>query len=377
MPFCESCGAVRKSEARFCSSCGKPLGDAVPAQESEPTASMPGVPNSPDVPESLVRALAGSYEVRRLLGHGGMGAVYLVKELALDRLVALKVILDEKNDPSGIERFLAEARLAARLRHPNIVAIHAVGREAGVHFFTMDYVEGTTLEAHVRHFGEGKGLPRDEACHVISDIARAVAHAHLLGVVHRDLKPGNVMVDRSGHVSVMDFGLAKALDAAAVTASGIVVGTPSYVSPEQLQGHPASPASDIYAIGLVFYYLLTGTRLVQGDSMTAVVAQHISGAPASRLRSDPGIPEELRPLLLSMVQRNPEKRPRSLDDVLAALGRAAPAGPATTALKPLPASAGTPSPSAPKRTSSSDSWKRQARERMAGLLDKLGKREQP
>jgi serine/threonine-protein kinase len=306
-----------------------------------------------------------------------MGAVYLARELALDRLVALKVILDEKSDPSGIERFLAEARLAARLRHPNIVAIHAVGREAGVHYFTMDFVEGATLEAHVARSGGGKGLPPDEACRIATDVCRAVAHAHRSGVVHRDLKPGNVMVGPDGHVVVMDFGLAKAMDTAGVTASGIVVGTPSYVSPEQLQGRPASPASDIYAIGLVFYYVLTGTRLVQGDSMASVVAQHVSGAPASRLRSDPGIPEELRPLLLSMVRKEPEKRPRSLDDVLAALGRSAPAASTTTVLGPVVTPRETPSPVPGKRTPSSDSWKRQAREKMAGLLDKLGKREEP
>jgi len=306
-----------------------------------------------------------------------MGAVYLAREIALDRPIALKVILDERSDPSGIERFLAEARLAARLRHPNIVAIHAVGRQAGVHFFTMDYVDGETLDAHVRRAGDGKGLAPDEARRVISDVFRAVAHAHHSGVVHRDLKPGNVMVDRGGHVVVMDFGLAKALDAATVTASGVVVGTPSYVSPEQLQGQSASPASDIYALGLVFYYALTGTPLVQGDSVTAVVAQHVSGAPAARLRSDPGVPGELRPLLLSMVQKAPEKRPRSLDDILAALVRSTPAASTTTALQPSPAPHDLPSPVPGKRTPSSDSWKRQARAKMAGLLDKLGKRDDP
>lgn len=376
MPFCEFCGAARRSDARFCGACGKPLSREAPA-EPDVTAALPGTADRSDVPQPLARALAGKYEVERLLGRGGMGAVYLAREVALDRLVAVKVILDEKSDREGIERFLAEARLAARLRHPNIVGIHAVGHEGGFHFFTMDYVDGETLEAHVARRGNGKGLPREEACRIVSDICQAVAHAHRSGVVHRDLKPGNVMVDRSGHVVVMDFGLAKAAGAAAVTASGVVVGTPSYVSPEQLQGRPASPRSDVYALGLVFHYVLTGSRLVQGDSMSAVVAQHLSGAPASRIRSDPGVPADLRPLLLSMVRRDPEARPASLDGVIAGVGRDATPGPMTTALEPSPAPRGAPTPAGGSRSPSSDSWKRQARERMAGLLDKLGKRDEP
>ena len=373
MPFCESCGASRRPEARFCGSCGAAVSGPTSPYESEPTAALPA---GNDVPDPLTRALSGSYEVQRLLGKGGMGAVYLARELTLDRLVAVKVILDERNDPSGLERFLAEARLAARLRHPNIVAIHAVGHQGGVHYFTMDYVDGETLEAYVVRAGAGRGLAPDEACRVVSNVCRAVGHAHRSGVVHRDLKPGNAMGDRGGHVVGMDFGLAKALDAAAVTASGVVVGTPSYVSPEQLQGQPASAASDIYAVGLLFYFVLTGTRLVQGDSMSAVVAQHVSGAPASRLRTDAGVPATLRPLLLSMVQKDPARRMRSLDEALVALeGTPAPAA-QTPPATPAPASKES-SPSSPeRRTPSSDSWKRQTRERLAGLLDKLGKRDE-
>ncbi len=218
--------------------------------------------------------------------------------------------------------------------------------------------------------------PPKEACRIMTGICQAVAHAHRIGVVHRDLHPGNVMVEKGGHVLVLDFGLAKALDVSGVTASGVIVGTPSYLSPGQLQGQEASPRSDLCAVGPIFYFVLTGQRLVHGDNTSAVVAQHLSGLPATRLVSDPAVPGDLKPLLSSIVQKDPEKRPASLDDVLLKLSGPAKAEIPTTALEPIPASSASPAEGS-KRTPSSDPVKRQAREKMKGLLDKLSRKDGP
>ena len=374
MPFCDACGAANRAGALFCSACGNRFRCVEASPDSDVTLARGEAPPPDDVPAALKRALSGTYEVRRLLGRGGMGVVYLAREIALDRLVALKVILDEKAGKETVERFLSEARLAARLHHPNIVSIHAVSQQAGVDFFTMDFVDGTTLGEHVERAG-GSGLPATDARRVISEICGAVGHAHRMGVLHRDLKPGNVMVDAEGRVVVMDFGLAKAMDASSATAPNVLLGTPAYLSPEQLEGHPASPRSDVYAVGLIAYFVLTGRRLVQGESMTSVVAQHVSGAPAMRLLADERVPADLRSLLAAMVQKDPEKRPASLSEVAARLRGPAHEELPTTPVRPTSPPKETPSPAAARRTPSSDAARRLAREKMKALLDALGKKD--
>ena len=367
--FCDRCGTSNRDRARFCRACGAPL----LADDADPdTRELPETPAA-RLDAALARALDGKLTLERVLGRGGMGTVYLARDLALDRPVAVKLMhADDTRDERAVARFVREARLAAGLRHPNIVSVHAIGDADGIPYFTMDHIDGETLQDHVRNHGP---LTEDGARQAIADVARALAHAHAQGIVHRDLKPGNVMIDGHGHVVVMDFGLAKARTAAELTSSGVVIGTPQYVSPEQLEGQGATERSDIYALGLVYYFLRTGQHLVEGDSITAVVSQHLTG----RLRARAANHAAMRatpPLLLATLERDPRARPATLDGLLPTLRSTAAAGPAAAgpeaALEETRPLASAPAAAAPPPLSPA---RRVARDRMRALLDKMPKKE--
>jgi len=369
--FCDACGTSNRDEARFCRSCGAPLGAAIEALDTEAAPTR----EAPDVPAAVRLALQDGFDVLRPLGQGGMGAVYLARERALDRLVAVKVLRSDLSaDSKGVERFLQEARVAARLRHPGIISIHAVGSRNGLHYFTMDYLDGRTLDAVVK--GESPpGLDPARARAIVADVARAVGHAHRHDIVHRDLKPSNVMIDSSGRVLVLDFGLAKPRSSGELTTAGAVVGTPQYMSPEQIEGRAATRQTDVYALGLVYYFLLVGEHLVQGDSLSQMMVSHLSGACRARIRSDPRVSEADRAVLLALVEREDERRAGSMDEVLHLLEAA---GPPTSAAPPpgapgpqaAPADRG---PDEPRPVSSPplSTSRRKARRKIEGLLDRI------
>jgi len=367
--FCDACGTANRDEARFCRSCG----GALSAIEHLDTESLPTAGVKPDVPAAVRFALQEGFEVIRPLGQGGMGVVYLARERALDRLVAVKVLrADLAANARGVERFLQEARVAARLRHPGIVSIHAVGSRNGVHYFTMDYLEGRTLDAYVKTESPG-GLPPGRARAILADVARAVGHAHQSEIVHRDLKPSNVMIDSTGRVFVLDFGLAKPRSSGELTTAGAVVGTPQYMSPEQIEGRAATRQTDVYALGLVYYYLLAGEHLVQGDSLSQMMASHLSGACRSRIRSDARLSEEDRSILLALVDKDDDRRPATMDAVVRLLEAPAPAvGPSNAGVAPTPAPAHDPS-----RPPAVSPARRETRRKLEGLLDKLSKPGKP
>jgi serine/threonine-protein kinase len=271
-----------------------------------------------------------------------------------------------------VERFLQEARVAARLRHPGIISIHAVGTRNGLHYFTMDYLDGRTLDAFVKSEGPS-GLDPARARAIVADVARAVGHAHRHDIVHRDLKPNNVMIDSSGRVFVLDFGLAKPRSSGELTTAGAVVGTPQYMSPEQIEGRAATRQTDVYALGLVYYFLLVGEHLVQGDSLSQMMASHLSGACRTRLRTDPRVPEADRAVLLALVERDDERRVGSMDDVLRLLEQAAaPAAPPPEAPgHPAPAPVRGPEESRPAASAPLSTSRRATRRKIEGLLDKI------
>ncbi|HUS61295.1 MAG TPA: protein kinase, partial [Acidimicrobiales bacterium] len=200
----------------------------------------------------------GRYELHRRLARGGMADVFLARDSLLDRPVAVKVLFPEfATDPSFVERFRREAQSAANLNHPNIVAVYDWGQEEGTYFIVMEYVEGRSLADIIKT--EGPLHPK-RAAEVASDIAAALGFAHRNGVIHRDIKPGNVLITPSGQVKVADFGIARALDAAAeqnLTQAGSVMGTATYFSPEQAQGLSLDPRSDLYSVGIVLYEMVT------------------------------------------------------------------------------------------------------------------------
>jgi serine/threonine-protein kinase len=271
------------------------------------------------VPADIAQALWPEYEVERPLGRGGVGVVYLAREVALDRRVAVKVLPAERAmDPAAVDRFLREARVAASLNHPGIVPIHAVGQRGKVTYFTMEHVAGETLSQRIRRGGP---MPAHGTCRLMLEIGSAVGHAHAHGVVHRDLKPPNIMLSRGGRVVVMDFGLAGISGSVTLESSDVIDGTPEYIAPELARGAAASMRSDIYALGLTWWYLLVGSHMVSADGAAATVRRHLVDNLPRRVAEEHLVPPSIRPLLSSMVERDPEARPRSVAEIVAALHR--------------------------------------------------------
>jgi serine/threonine-protein kinase len=271
------------------------------------------------VPPEIRDALSDDFEVHALVGRGGMGAVYRATERSLERQVAIKVLPTEVSEnPVRVRRFLREARLAARLRHPNIVSIHSVGEKDGLHYFTMDLIEGESLVNFItRTHATGQQTPA-RARPLITSVIDAVRFAHGEGVIHRDLKPSNIMIDRDEAPIVLDFGLATAKETSNLTVEGAVLGTPRYMSPEQVKGEASSPAGDVYALGLIYYFVMTGDDLVRGKSTGEIAVQHLETDFRPRIEGDSRVSAFDAQTILKMIARDPDTRP-SLTQVLAEL----------------------------------------------------------
>ncbi|MGH7585742.1 MAG: serine/threonine-protein kinase, partial [Gemmatimonadales bacterium] len=260
-----------------------------------------------DVSEILQAALGARYELGAELGRGGMGVVLLARDRVLDREVAVKVIHPQLADHGAlIDRFLAEARTVARLRHPNIVAIHEAGEAEGLLYFVMDRVAGGTLRDRLQRDGR---LPTEEAARITADLADALDAAARAGVVHRDMKPENVLLEAgTGRALLVDFGIARLQESEGrreITGAGMAVGTPAYMSPEQATGDDdVDPRSDLYALGVVAYEMLAGTPPFTGPNRV-VVSHHISTRPTPVQRRRPETP----PALASAIARALEKSP--------------------------------------------------------------------
>jgi beta-lactam-binding protein with PASTA domain/tRNA A-37 threonylcarbamoyl transferase component Bud32 len=263
---------------------------------------------------------SGRYEIVEHLARGGMAEVYVAHDQLLDRRVALKVLFPEfAADHSFVERFRREARSAAALNHPNIVSVYDTGEENGAYYIVMEYVEGRTLRDIIR--SEGPLLPQ-RAADIGADIAGALAFAHRHGVVHRVVKPGNVLLDRAGRVKVTDFGIARAGNTQEnLTQTGAVMGTATYFSPEQAQGGAIDPRSDVYSLGVVLYEMATGRPPFSGDSPVAIAYQHVRETPAPPSSVNPDVPPDLEACILKCMAKNPANRYATADDLRADLIR--------------------------------------------------------
>ena len=270
----------------------------------------------------LLRATTlGEYEILGELGRGGMATVYAAHDIALDRRVAIKVISPSLGaSPALVERFRREARTAASLSHPNIIPIYSVRHADRLLYFVMKHVDGRPLDSILRETG---ALPLPTVLAILAQVAGAVGYAHRHGVVHRDIKPGNILIDDEGWCVVTDFGIAKVAESEGLTTSGMMVGTPAYMSPEQCLANEISGASDQYALGVVAYEMLTGRLPFPGTSMMSVMYAHVHvPVPAIEdLRTE--CPPELSAAVMRMLAKEPDERWPSIEEAVAALGQLA------------------------------------------------------
>jgi serine/threonine protein kinase len=277
------------------------------------------------------RVLTGRYELSRVLGAGGMATVYQAHDRLLRRTVAVKVLdPSPARDPSLAERFRAEARTAARLHHPNVVAVFDAGTDDGVHYLVMEHLPGPSLAKLVHADGP---LPPQRAAELASQVCAALGAAHAQRVVHRDVKPGNVLLDGDGRAKVTDFGIAKAAGSPALTAHGVVVGSPAYMAPEQAQGRPADARSDLYAVGCLLYQLLTGTQpfgSAADSHPVAVARRQVTQPPEPPSHRNPQVDAAMDAVVLTAMAKQPDHRYQSAMAMRDALARL-PTGPAATA----------------------------------------------
>jgi serine/threonine protein kinase len=288
--------------------------------------------------------VAGRYELGRPIGVGGMASVYLARDLRLDRPVAVKLLGPSfAADPRAVDRFRREARAAASLGHPNVVAVYDWGQDDGSYYLVMEYVEGENLRQLLDRRGP---LPEDEALGIAAAVAEALEVAHARGIVHRDVKPHNVMIDAHGRVKVGDFGIAQESDAATLTTTrSSVLGSAYYLSPEQARGQRVDARSDLYSLGVLLYELLAGRPPFVGDSPVAVAVQHLDAAPAPLRGLRPDVSTATEAIVARAMAKDPEARFPTAGAMRAAIEQARAGRGSDTVL--LPASATAPMPTAP------------------------------
>jgi eukaryotic-like serine/threonine-protein kinase len=258
------------------------------------------------------------YRLDRKIGSGGMADVWLAEDTELDRKVAIKILHDRfAQDKEFVQRFQREAQSAAGLQHPNVVGIFDRGAFDGTYFIAMEYVDGPSLKDLVKG-----GMTAKDAIDFTRQILNAARFAHRKGIVHRDLKPQNVLIDDEGRARVADFGIARAGESSDITATGSVMGTAQYISPEQAQGKPTTPRSDIYSIGVILYEALTGRVPFEGESAVAVALKQVSEAPRRPSATNPNVPPALDAVVMRALAKDPEARFKDADAFLRALDAA-------------------------------------------------------
>jgi ribosomal protein S20 len=292
-----------------------------------------------------IGSTVGDYQVIGILGAGGMGKVYKVRNVISDRVEAMKVLLpDLANAPDLADRFLREIKVQASLEHPNIASLHTALRVENQLLMLMEFVEGSTLEQALK---EQVRLPVDRAANYISQVLSALDYAHAHGVIHRDIKPANMMLTPSGVVKLMDFGIAKASSDHKLTMTGTTLGSLYYMSPEQIQGAVNLDArSDLYSVGVSLYELVTGKRPFDGDSQFAIMSAHLKNTPIPPVAIDPTLPPEINDVILLSVAKDPANRFQTAAAFKNALSSVTPgaAMAQAAAAVPPPAMAGAPAP---------------------------------
>ena len=306
---CPRCKYENTSDSVYCSRCGTQLIKQPPAASLTQTATFLASPRA----LTVGGAFAGRYQVTEELGQGGMGRVYKAYDAEIREHVALKVLNPEiAADESIIERFRNELKLARRISHRHVCRMFDLGRAEDTTYISMEYVSGEDLKTLLRRIGH---LPAGKAVRFAGQVAEGLMEAHRVGVVHRDLKPQNIMIDREGSARIMDFGIARALKARGMTDPGMIIGTPDYMAPEQFEGKEADQRTDIYALGAILYEMVTSGPPFEGETPLVVAMKHKTEKPRDPREANPQVPEALSRLILRCLEKDREKRFQSAEEV--------------------------------------------------------------
>jgi serine/threonine-protein kinase len=310
---CIHCQTPVPDDARFCHACGSQVSDA--EGQAAATASLDQSALA-HIERMLREETTGEFEIKRLIGRGGMAIVYLAREVHLDRQVAIKVLPPELTFGHGVERFKREAKTAAALDHPNIIPVYRVGSSGKIFWYAMKFLQGRSLDDLLK---ERKHFTLDETIDILSQVADALDYAHQHQVIHRDVKPANVMLDQRNRVVVTDFGIAKALTEGGLTASGSIIGTPYFMSPEQAMGQPVSGSSDQYSVGVMAYRMLAGQVPFEGDSAIDILHKHCTLTAPELEGIQPGLPQHTYRAIHKALSKDPQRRFPTVGDFVEAM----------------------------------------------------------
>jgi serine/threonine protein kinase/tetratricopeptide (TPR) repeat protein len=320
---CPKCLAENPSEARFCNDCAT----ALPSSVDRSNATTDSFESAPDQPSSGA-LFASRYQIIEELGGGGMGTVYRAVDTKVGEEIAIKTIRPEiGTDQTSLERFKNELKLARKIVHKNVGRVYDLNEVRGRFYITLEYVRGEDLKTFIRSSGQ---MAVGTSLRITRQVAEGLAEAHALGVVHRDLKPANIMIDRDGNARIMDFGIARLVGAKGLTGGNVIIGTPEYMSPEQVDGRETGPESDLYSLGIVLFEMLTGRVPFDGETPLSVAVKQKSSPPPDPSAINPQVPEDLNRIILRCLEKSKEKRYRSAGELLADLEKVQKSQPAVS-----------------------------------------------
>jgi serine/threonine-protein kinase len=310
---CPKCQFDNPEDTAFCGKCGTQF-------EPSKGISVSHTKTLETPKEEFTRGttFAERYEFIEELGTGGMGSVYKVFDKKIKEEVALKILKPEIADEKTIGRFSSELKLARKIRHENVCQMYDINEEEGTHYITMEYVPGEDLKSFIRRVGQ---LPVGKTISIAKQVGEGLSEAHRLGVVHRDLKPQNIMIDKDGNARIMDFGIARSIKGKGITGAGMMIGTPEYMSPEQVEGKEIDQRSDIYSLGVNLYEMVTGQVPFEGDTPFTIGMKHKSEQPKNPKEFNTQIPEDLSRVILRCMEKDKEKRYQSPGEVRSELTR--------------------------------------------------------